>query len=75
MGTVALRLSVQSGGEPLVYDEIRYQNEADNFYSVTRFNFLMTQIALSGSGGTARVTANCEGSHRRAAHRKWMFAP
>lgn len=52
MGTVALRLSVQSGGEPLVYDEIRYQNEADNFYSVTRFNFLMTQIALSGSGGT-----------------------
>ena len=51
MGTVELRLSVQSGGAPLVYNDIRYQNEAGNFYSVTKFNFLMTEIAISGGGG------------------------
>ncbi|MEE3328360.1 MAG: MbnP family protein [Myxococcota bacterium] len=55
-GTVELRISVQSDGEPLVYNEIRYQNAAGNFYSVTEFNFLMTEIALSGSGGAVTLS-------------------
>ena len=46
-----LRVSLQSDGESLVYDEIRYENAAGNSYSVTKFNFLMTQLTLSGSGG------------------------
>ena len=52
MGALELRIRVQSEGESIVYNEVRYENTAGNLYSVTEFNFLMTQLTLSGSGGT-----------------------
>ncbi len=55
-GTVVLRIAIESEGQPLTYDEMLYHNAALNLYSVTKFNFLMTQIDLSGSGGTVALS-------------------
>jgi hypothetical protein len=55
-GTVELRISVESAGESLVYNDIRYENAAGNRYSVKKFNFLMTEIELSESGSTVTLS-------------------
>lgn len=55
-GTVVLRIAVESDGQPLTYQEILYENAAGNRYSVTKFNFLMTQIEISGSGATVTLS-------------------
>ncbi|MEO7080283.1 MAG: MbnP family protein, partial [Flavobacteriales bacterium] len=54
--TPMLRVNHVVDGEPLVYDTLRYTNEAGALYSVTRVEYYLSELVLIGTGGTPNDT-------------------
>ena len=54
--TPTLRVNHVVDGQPLVYDTLRYTNEAGALYSVTRVEYYLSELVLIGTGGTANDT-------------------
>ncbi len=57
-GTLSMRFRHRVDGERLRPAELRYVNEAGNAYSVTKFEYLITEIRLRGDSGQSVVLAD-----------------
>ncbi|MBK8614539.1 MAG: hypothetical protein IPN85_13895 [Flavobacteriales bacterium] len=67
--TMTLLLEHHVDGEPLLFDSLKYTNEAGHGWSVNRLEYYVSQIILHGAGGTPDDTihgpylGNGEGEH------------
>jgi len=66
---MTLLLEHHVDGEPLLYDSLKYTNEAGHGWSVNRLEYYVSEIILHGAGGTPDDTihgpylVNGEGAH------------
>lgn len=72
-GTVVLEFVHRVDSQPLVADEILYINAAGNQYSVTKFEYLMTNLELQGASGSVELADVVYGNAIEPGYDRYTF--